>query len=88
MAFIDHDQARVWERSEQGAARPDDNIQGAVACQPPCIVALARREFGMKDANAAWEAAHETGHCLGRERDLWNEDNGLFALCQHFIHRP
>ena len=77
MLLIDHDQAEVGVRQEQGRARADDRLHLAGRHRRPGARALARRDlgvpFGRRDAESLGKAIKE----LRGQRDLRHQDQRL-----------
>ena len=64
--LVDHDQAEVGERREDGGARAHADARLAAAQPEPFIVALALSEAGVEDRHRVPEALLEAGGGLGR----------------------
>ena len=87
MAFIRYDQPEVWQRREQGAARPDDHTQQTGTSPPPGIVALALRQLRMDKSHRPGETTQEPMDRLRREGDLRDQDNRLLPASDGFLRR-
>ena len=73
--LVDHDQAEVADRREDGGARSDADARLAAAQAPPLVVALARREGRVQNREAIAEPGAEARHRLRGEADLGDEDD-------------
>ena len=78
--LVDHDQAEIGERQEQGRARADHDRLAALGDPPPGAPARARAELGMPHGGRPAEAAREALQQLRRERDLRQQHQHLAAL--------
>ena len=70
--LVDHDQAEVADRREDGGAGADADARLAAAQAPPLVVALAGRERRVQDREAIAEPRAEARHRLrgqGRSRE-------------------
>ena len=68
--LVDHDQAEIGDRSEDGRARPDADPRLAGAQAAPLVVAGAGGHPGVEQRDRVAEAAPEAVHRLRRQRDL------------------
>ena len=59
MLLVDHDQAEVADRREDGRARADRDPRLAGAQPPPLVVALALAERGVQQRDGVAEARLE-----------------------------
>ena len=71
--LVDHDEAEVAHRREDGRARADGDPALAPAQQPPGIGALAVGEPAVQHRDLVAEDAAEPAHRLRRERDLGHQ---------------
>ena len=85
MLLVHDDEAHVCERGEQRRARAHDHVHLPVAGKVPLVEALAGRKARVQDGDVVPEAAAEASDGLGRERDLWHEDDGAFAALAHAL---
>ena len=75
--LIEHDQAGIRQRAEDGGACPDHRVDGAGAGALPLVQALALGEAAVQQGHAAGEAGREAVHRLRCERDLRHQHNPL-----------
>ncbi len=87
MLLVDHDQAEVADRREDGRAGADADAGLAAAQAPPLVVALAGGESRVEDREAVAEAGAEARHGLRREADLGDEDDRAAAALQRRLDR-
>ena len=85
--LVDHDQAEVADRGEDGRARADADARLAAAQAPPLVVALAGGEGRVEDREAVAEPGPEARHRLRREADLGDEDDRAAAARQRRLDR-
>ena len=71
--LVDDDQADAGKRSEQRAARADDDVDPAAGRRLPTLEPLAFRKARVKHADPFAEDALEAPRCLRRERDLGHQ---------------
>ena len=76
--FVDHDQAQVAGRGEDGAAGADDHLHLTPQDAAPLVVALDVRLVAVQHGDGV-EARAEAAHRLRREADLGHEHDGLPA---------
>ncbi len=88
MLLVDDQQAQARQGSEEGAPGPHHHVHLPVSDAPPDIVALPGAELGVDHRDPAWETAGETGHGLGRQGDLWHQDDGLTPPGQGLLDGP
>ncbi len=89
MALVHYDQAELWQRCEQGAARSDDYAQIAGARPSPGVVALTRRQARVNQPYLSWKARHhEAPDGLRGECNLGHQNDSLFAHAQCCFDRP
>ena len=77
MLLIEHDQAGIRQRAEDGGACPDHRVDGAGAGALPLVQALALGEAAVQQGHAAGEAGREAVHRLRCQRDLRHQHNPL-----------
>ena len=85
--LIDHDQAEIGVRQEQGRAGARHHLHLAGGDGRIKPLAPAARDAGMPGGGLHAEAGGESVEELGGERDLGHEDQGLPALAHGLGHR-
>ena len=83
--FIDHDEAEIFERREDGAARSDHDPRASGMNLVPFIVPLAFRQMAVQDRDAVLdfgETALETLDRLRRQRNFRHEHDRSFSSRQ------
>ena len=71
--LVDHDQAEVRLRREDGGARADDDVERTGGDLRPLVVRLPEREPRVQHTDATREALGEATHGLRRERNLGHQ---------------
>jgi hypothetical protein len=85
--LVDHDQAELADRGEDGRARADADARLAAAQALPLVVALARRERRVEHGEAVAEPRPEARHRLRGEADLGHEHDRAAAAGQGRLDR-
>ena len=85
--LVDHDQAEVAQRREDGRARPDADARLAAAQPLPLVVALAVGEGRVQDGEAVAEPGPEARHRLRRQADLGDQHDRPLAPRQRRLDR-
>ena len=86
--FVDHDQAEVLERGEDGAPRPDADRRLAALQSLPLVEALAGGERRVEYRDPVTEPGLEPPHRLRGQADLRHQhDRGLAPGQHRFDHR-
>ena len=84
--LVDHDDAEIGQRREDGRARADDDTRAAAADVLPLVVPLAAGKMAVQHGDADFlpeETRAEMLDRLRRERDFRHEDERAFAKGQH-----
>ena len=84
--LIDDDEAEIFERREDGAARADDDARASVGNLVPLIVSLAFRQVAVQDRDGflcGGEARFEALDGLRCERDFRHEHDGGLPAVEH-----
>ncbi len=86
MLFVDHDQAQVGSRSENGAAGPDHHLHTPGGDPLPMPVPLRVSQMAVQHGDGRKSAA-EPADRLRRQADFRNQDNRLPAVADDFANR-
>ena len=87
MLLVDHQQAEVGDRSEDGRAGPDADARLAASQSSPLVVALAVGEGRVQDRDAIPEPGPKPGHRLRSQADLGDEDDRPLAASERRLDR-
>ena len=85
--LVDHDQAELAQRREDGRAGTDADAGLAASQSPPLVVALARGESRVQDGEAIAEPRPEACHRLRRQADLRHQHDRPLAARQGRLDR-
>ena len=87
MLLVDHDEAQVLQRRQDGRARADGDFGVTYAQPPPRVVALAHAHLRVQNGDLALKVRTEALDGLGSEGNFRNEDDGGTPLCPHGLER-
>src|ERR1700690_4139944 len=79
LLFIDDDEPEIFERSENGGARPNHNFRFAIAHAPPLAGAFDIRQSAVEHGDGGSEARADEAADPESERDFRDEHDCGFA---------
>jgi len=79
VAFVNDDDAKVFEWREYGASRANRNLDLMTDDAPPFVVLLADRKSGMKNCDGFAESTFDAADHQRRQTDFRNQKD-RFAL--------
>ena len=86
MFFVDHDQPKAWQRSEDGQARAQHHVGVAQVREHPMLQSLRRRQPAVqRDDAVTAEALGKAAMQLGRQVDLGHQHQSLSAGVEHAL---
>ena len=84
MFFVEDDQSQVWDRSEDGRAWSDDDLDIAIADPSPLKMALGSTHVRVQDGHRA-EAVLKAAARLRCEADFRDQDDRLASEADRFF---